>query len=86
MQVARVQLLLPSSQPESVIPITSLVTDASSPIIPDSSLVISAQAGIHRGRRSAPPTTTDLPNYASLKRLAEAWTCCELLIQLQGIC
>jgi hypothetical protein len=74
-QVARVQVLLPSchhdeylSPPSatvrpSVIPAFSLVISVASLVKPVSPPVIPAKAGIHRDSRSAPPTTTDLPDY-----------------------
>ena len=43
--------------------VASLVIPASPPVIPASPPVIPAKAGIHSGRCSAPPTTTDLPDY-----------------------
>src|SRR5215211_4928093 len=45
-----------------VIPAFSLVTSVASLVLPASPPVIPAKAGIHSGRCSAPPTTTDLPD------------------------
>jgi hypothetical protein len=46
-----------------VIPAFSLVTSVASLVLPASPPVIPAKAGILRGKISAPPTTTDLPDY-----------------------
>jgi hypothetical protein len=57
-------IVVPSVVPafSIVISVASFVKRATPPAIPASFPVIPAQAGIHRGKRSAPPTRIDLPD------------------------